>query len=119
MLRGSCHRTEMRLRFESPSWDWPGAVQTAVCGQADFANEDTYLDRYAARCANFVLAVTRIAVLGARSAPKKTLAAKGSAGIKGWSPLAGSSLKQRHGRNHLPPALASMSYAPAGRPSPP
>ena len=30
------------------------------------------LDRYAARCANFVLVVTRIAVLGARSAPRET-----------------------------------------------
>ena len=31
-----------------------------------------YLDRYAARCENFVLVVTRIAVLGARSAPRET-----------------------------------------------
>src|SRR5262245_15874278 len=30
------------------------------------------LDRYAARCSNFVLVVTRIAVLGARSAPRDT-----------------------------------------------
>ena len=30
------------------------------------------LDRYAARCVNFVFVVTRIAVLGARSAPRDT-----------------------------------------------
>src|SRR2546428_1739707 len=40
------------------------------------------LDRYAARCANFALVVTRIAVLGAQSAPKDTgNQPRGSAGI--------------------------------------
>ena len=46
------------------------------------------LDRYAPRCGNFVLVVPRIAVLGARSAPKRYWQpAKGSAGIsRGGAP---------------------------------
>jgi hypothetical protein len=47
-------------------------------------------DRYAARCVNFV-AVTRIAVLGARSAPRETgNQPRALAGYQGPEPLAGS-----------------------------
>jgi hypothetical protein len=46
------------------------------------------LDRYAPRCGNFVLVVLRMAVPGARSAPKRHWQpAKGSAGIsRGGAP---------------------------------
>ena len=48
-------------------------------------------DRYAARCVNFV-AVTRIAVLGARSAPRETgnQPRRALVGYQGPEPLAGS-----------------------------
>ena len=49
------------------------------------------LDRYAARCVNFVLVATRMAVLGARSAPRETgNQPRALAGYQGPEPLAGS-----------------------------
>jgi hypothetical protein len=69
------------------------------------------LDRYAPRCANFVLVVTRIAVLGARSAPKILETSRGAPrGSQGAEPLGWFCLRSRCSSPRSPLLIAAPAW---------
>ena len=103
------------VEFLDEPWEIADAVRVPVAKRLDgqlvddralipqniaLATLVRHLDRYAARCVNLVLIVTRIAVLGARSAPagpprfRHWQPAEGSGGISRAEPLAGSHLQR-------------------------
>ena len=69
---GTPHRRRMRPVHLTNRRFVPGLLVANLNRGYSSDHRPRCLDRYAARYANFVLVVTRIAVLGARSAPRDT-----------------------------------------------